>query len=56
MTVMKTLKYPLVALTLTEEECNYIMAPIVKGGLPRAGIYRNIPWEVIYGDIEYQCL
>ena len=54
--VMKTLEYPLVALTLTEEECNYIMASILEGGLPRSGICRNIPRVFLYGDKEHQSL
>ena len=56
MTIMKTLEYPLVALTLTEKECDYIMAPVLAGGLPRAGICRNIPRSVLYGSLEHQGL
>ena len=56
MTVVKTLEYPLVALTLTEEECNYIMTPILEGGLPRSRIFRNIPWVILYGDKYHQGL
>ena len=50
LTVMKKLEYPLLALTLTKEECNYIMAPVLLSGLPRAGICRNIPRALIYGN------
>lgn len=42
MTVLKTLEYPLVALTLTEDECTHIMAPILERGLPAAGICRTM--------------
>ena len=56
MTIMKTLEYPLVALTLTEKECDHIMAPILDGALPKAGICRNIPRAVLYGDPEHQGL
>ena len=56
MTIMKTLEYPLVALTLTEKECDHIMAPVLAGALPRAGICRNIPRAVLYGNPEYQGL
>ena len=56
MNVVKTLEYPLVVLTLTEEECNYIMTPILEGELPRSGICRNIPWVVLYGDKDHQGL
>ena len=34
-TVMKTLEYPLLALTLTEAECSTIMAPVLTGGTPK---------------------
>jgi len=44
------LKYPLAALTLTEKECNHIMAPAVRAALPKAGfsgsmssIFRHAP-------------
>ena len=43
LTVIKKLEYPLLALTLTEEELNYIIAPVLLSGLPRAGICRNTP-------------
>ena len=56
MTIMKTLEYPLVALTLTEAECDFIMAPVLAGGLPRAGICRNIPRSVLYGSLDHQGL
>jgi hypothetical protein len=33
-TILKTLQYPLPALTLTEKQCDKIMAPILEVGLP----------------------
>ena len=33
MTIMKNLEYPLLALTLSEAECNFIMAPALAAGL-----------------------
>ena len=38
-----SLKYPLPTLTLQEHECKYIMAPIVKYGLPRTGLPKSLP-------------
>ena len=55
-TIMKTLEYPLLALTLSENECNHIMAPLLKAGLPKAGICRNIPRSILYGSTEHQGL
>ena len=48
-TIYKTLQYPLPALTLTEKECNHVMAPMLMGGLSSSGINRNIPREILYG-------
>lgn len=36
--IMKTLEYPLLALTLTDTDCMTIMAPVLKAGLPNMGI------------------
>ena len=56
LTVMKKLEYPLQALTLTEKECDFIMAPVLLSGLPKAGICRHTPRALIYGDKEHQGL
>ena len=56
MKIMKILEYPLVTLTLTEVECDFIMTPILTGGLPRAGICYNIPRLVLYGSLDHQGL
>ena len=52
--LIKKLEYPLVALTLTEKECQYIMAPALAGGLNRAKICSKIKQAVVYGNIELQ--
>ena len=49
---MKSLEYPLPALTLSEEECTQIMWPLLKSYLPRAGLNRHFPRDVLYGQIE----
>jgi hypothetical protein len=43
-TIMKTLEYPMVAMTLTEAEWNKVMSPLLAAALPT-----SIPWE-IYGS------
>ena len=52
-TVMKTLEYPLLALTLTEAECNAVMAPILSGGLPKMGITRSMARSLVYAPLKY---
>ena len=48
-TIMKTLTYPLPALTLTEPECNKIMKPILDAALAKTRISRSFPHYVLYG-------
>ena len=55
-TVMKKLEYPLLALTLTKEECNKIMSPILQGGLPRIGVCRTMARALVYTPLKYQGL
>ena len=45
---MKAVEYPLAALTLLEEECNQIMAPIKKATLAKTSINRNYPKVLLY--------
>ena len=44
----------MVALTLSKSQCDYIMAPALDGGLPRARICKNIPRAMLYGNLEHQ--
>jgi hypothetical protein len=53
-TVMKTIEYPLLALTLTERQCSHIMAQILMSGLPACGICRYFPRDVVYAPIKFQ--
>ena len=55
-TIMKTLEYPLLAVTLKEAECNSIMAPILTGGLPKIGISRSMARSLVYAPLKYQGL
>ena len=55
-TVMKTLEYPLLALTLTEAECSTIMAPVLTGGLPNIGVSRSMARSLVYAPLKYQGL
>ena len=51
-TIMKTLQYPLKALTLNREECDKIMKPILQAGLSKSSICRNYPRDVAFGAEE----
>ena len=53
---MKTLEYPLLATTLTQKDCAYIMAPVLEGGLTRAGICRNMARALVHGPKLYKGL
>ena len=41
-TVLKTLEYPLLILTLTEAKCTTIMVPVLTGGSPNMRVCRNM--------------
>jgi hypothetical protein len=53
-TIFKTIEYPMVATTLTDKDWEYVMAPILMAGLPKAGIPRTFPRSVLYGPTERQ--
>jgi hypothetical protein len=55
-TIMKTLEYSMIATTIQEKEWEYIMAPMLKVGLPRAGFARTFPRAVLYGPSLVQGL
>jgi hypothetical protein len=48
-TVMKTMEYPMAATTMSEQEWNYILAPILKASLPKTGIDCSFPRDVLFG-------
>lgn len=51
-TILKTLRYPLPALTLSQKQCKHIMAPVLQACLPKTAIARNYPHDVVYGPKE----
>ena len=51
-TIMKSVEYPLAALTLSEAECKKIMAPIKKATLAKTSLNRNYPHALLYGPRE----
>ena len=46
---MKTLEYPLPALTLNFEQCNKIMKVVKKGLLKKSRVSTSIPNDALYG-------
>ena len=51
-TIMKSLEYPLLALTLTDDECTKIMTPVLKAGWPNMGICRTMARSLVYAPIK----
>lgn len=48
-TITATLKYPLQTATLSEEECKYILAPVLKVALPKSHVCSTFPRAVVQG-------
>ena len=55
-TIMKTLEYPMTATTISENEWEEIMKPLLKAGLPRAGFVKTFPRDVLFGPTTFQGL
>ena len=53
---MKSLEYPMPALTFTKDECKSLMWIILQAYLPKSGIHRKITRDVLYGDTAVQGL
>ena len=51
-TIMKTLMYPLPTLTLTQEECTSLIAPVHSVGLNASHICQKVPKKLVYGDSQ----
>ena len=47
-TIIKTLEYPMEAISLSKAQCDYIMTPILKSVLPCSGIVQNFPRKILY--------
>ena len=51
-TIMKTIQYPLPALTLSPKDCTKITQPIKQVALPKTSISKNYPLDVLFGPTE----
>lgn len=49
-TIIKSLTYPLPALTLSKKQCASIMAPMLQVGLNAIGLTRNYPRALVHGS------
>ena len=54
MMTLKSLEYSIPAMTFTKEEYQQIMSPVLKHFLPKAGINRNIPRDLLYAPASIQ--
>eukprot|EP00957_Ditylum_brightwellii_P093189 7095557-Ditylum_brightwellii.AAC.1 len=51
--VSRSLEYPLLATTLSEEQCTSIEAPALKVALQGSGLASNFPRLVLFGPSKY---
>jgi len=51
--IMRKLLYPLTATTLTAEQCQAIMSPILVQGLPSAGFVRTFLHTLAHGPLHF---
>jgi hypothetical protein len=51
-TIMKTLEYPMVAISLTKAHWDKITSPLLQAILPRIGMARTFPHKVIYAPLS----
>ena len=49
---IKSIEYGLPALTMSEDECTKIMWPLLQGYLPKSGLHRKYPRDVLYGKVD----
>jgi hypothetical protein len=51
---MKTMEYPLAAVTISESQWNSIMAPVIRKVLKKTGFSATFPLDIFFGPIKYQ--
>ena len=54
MMTLKSLEYSIPAMTFSKEEYRQIMTPVLNHFLPKAGVNRNIPRDILYALAEIQ--
>ena len=53
-TIMKTIEYPLMATTISKEDLQSIMRPILQTALPLCGYQKHLPRKLVHGSIQVQ--
>ena len=48
-TILKSIEYPLPALTLSEKDCKKIMQPILSASLTKTSVSQRFPRKVLFG-------
>jgi hypothetical protein len=51
-TIQKTLQYPLAATTLSKIHCDKLTSILAAAALPRCGIMRSFPRDLLHGPIK----
>jgi hypothetical protein len=51
---MKTMEYPLTAVTILESQWNSLIAPVIKSVLQKTGFAATFPRDVFFGPVKYQ--
>ena len=54
MVALKSLEYMIPAMTLTQDQYTSIMSPLLKQFLPKIGLNRNLPRDLLYAPREVQ--
>jgi len=54
--LLPKLRYPLIATTLMEKQCQAILKLVLQQGLPAMGVNQNLPHAVVHGPRIYQGL
>ena len=55
-TILKSLEYPSALSTLSYDQWTDVMKPVLRVCLPKAGVCRNFPREMVYAPLNYQGL
>lgn len=50
------MEYPLRAITISEDECTYIMDPLLEAELSQSGICHTMSRAIVYEGLQYQSL
>jgi hypothetical protein len=55
-TIMKTLEYPMIAISLSRKQWDKLMSPLFAAILPKAKISKHFPWKVLFAPLSRQGL